>query len=210
MASGSIFDPRRLLAVSALYRSCQKCVARKNSATRLADEFLKIRPGQRVLDIGCGTAEIRSHLPADVDYYGYDLSPTYVASARRRHGDRGTFFVRAVSIEAVEDIGTFDAVISIGVLHHLDDREVDTVFASAAKVLRPGGRIVTCDGAYVAGQSPVARVLLALDRGRNVRAPEAYLALARAHFPDATATVVHDLIALPYTHCIVEARESSA
>jgi hypothetical protein len=39
-----------------------------------------------------------------------------------------------------------------------------------------------------------------------VRTPEAYLALASQHFRDANATIVHDLIAIPYTHCIIEAR----
>jgi hypothetical protein len=38
---------------------------------------------------------------------------------------------------------------------------------------------------------------LALDRGRHVRTPEAYLALARRHFRDAKATILHDLIAIP-------------
>jgi hypothetical protein len=64
---------------------------------------------------------------------------------------------------------------------------------------------VTVDPAYVKGQHPVARLLLALDRGRHVRTPEAYLAIARQHFRDASATVLHDLIIVPYTHCIIEA-----
>jgi hypothetical protein len=81
-----------------------------------------------------------------------------------------------------------------------------SLFATAAKVLRPHGRLVTLDCAYVKGQHPVARLLLALDRGRHIRTPEAYLSIARQHFREVNATVLHDLIALPYTHCIIEAR----
>ena len=198
------FDPRRLLAYPEVYRRFKDVVA-GNSATRLIADFLKINSGQRVLDIGCGTADIVAQLPDDIDYHGYDIEPDYIAAARERYGHRGSFVVRSVSPEAVDGLGTFDVVISLGVLHHLTDAMAGTLFAAAAKVLRPGGRLVTLDGAYVKGQHPVARLLLALDRGRHVRTPEAYLAIARQHFKDANATVLHDLIAIPYTHCIIEA-----
>jgi len=177
----------------------------RDTVGRVAREFLKIGPGTRVLDIGCGTANILAHLPADVDYHGYDLNPDYVATARERYGTRGTFEVRAVSPEAVAGSQQFDVVLSIGVLHHLDDDEARTVFASAAKLLRPGGRIVTCDGAYVPGQNPIARLLLSLDRGRHVREPDDYVSLARPYFSEVNVTMVHDLLVLPYTHCIIEA-----
>jgi len=117
----NIFDPRRLLAYSGVFQTCQKCMSRGDTVGRLAREFLKIGPGQRVLDIGCGTANILAYLPPDVDYHGYDLNPDYVATARARYGSRGTFEVRAVSPEAVPGSQQFDVVLAIGVLHHLDD-----------------------------------------------------------------------------------------
>jgi SAM-dependent methyltransferase len=163
-------------------------------------------PGQRVLDIGCGPAEILAYLPNNIDYHGFDAEQNYIEAARARYGDRGSFAVRAVTPDAVNDIGTFDVVISLAVLHHLTDAEADTLFASAARVLRPSGRVVTLDCAYVKGQNPIARLLAALDRGKYVRSPDGYVALARRHFEQAYATVLHDLIAVPYTHCIVEAR----
>jgi SAM-dependent methyltransferase len=207
MAAYSAFDPRRLLSLPRFYRTFQRMVTSDHD--RLIGQLFKIRPGQRVLDIGCGPVAILSRLPADVDYVGLDLDHRYIEEARLRYGNRGSFYVRALTPQAIDDLGTFDVVLSIGVLHHLDDDEADTVFASAAKVLRPDGRLVTVDGAIVKARNPVARVLLKLDRGRHDRSPEAYLALARRYFPDSTAFVFHDLLGVPYTHCLIEAQAPS-
>jgi cyclopropane fatty-acyl-phospholipid synthase-like methyltransferase len=201
-----MFDPRKLLSISSFYRSFQSRLRSDHTPSRIRDEFLRIEPGQRVLDIGCGPADILAYLPTDINYHGFDAEQNYIETARARYGDRGSFAVGAVTPDAMNDIGTFDVVISLAVLHHLTDAEADTLFASAAKVLRPGGRVVTLDCAYVKGQHPIARLLAALDRGKYVRSPDGYVALARRHFEQATATVLHDLIAVPYTHCIVEAR----
>lgn len=200
-------DPRQLLSHSALYRGFQARLRSENTPARIRDEVLKIEPGQRILDIGCGPAEILAHLPNNIDYHGFDVEQNYIRTARARYGDRGSFAVRAVTPDAVNDIGTFDVVMSLAVLHHLSDEEADTLFAAAAKVLRPGGRVVTLDCAYVKGQNTIAYLLAAIDRGRHVRTPEQYASLARRHFQNVSSTILHDLIAVPYTHCILEARD---
>jgi SAM-dependent methyltransferase len=200
----SVFDPRQALSNASIYCSFIKSLRRDSSMPRFV-ELLKIRPGDRILDIGCGPADILAYLPNNIEYHGYDLNEGYIAAAKLRYGNRGSFTVGTVSANAVADLGTFDLVMSIGVLHHLADGQAEIVFASALQVLRPGGRIITCDGAYVKGQHPIARILLALDRGRHVRRPDDYLAFALRHFPDAKAAVFHDFMAIPYTHCIVEA-----
>jgi SAM-dependent methyltransferase len=208
MVLHNAFDPRRFLSYPQLYQALQRMLSSNRS--RLTDQILKIRPGQRVLDIGCGPADILRHLPADVDYCGFDTDARYIEAARLRYGNSGSFFVRAVSPGAMDDLGTFDVVMSVGVLHHLNDHEAHIVLASAAKVLRPMGRLVTIDGAYVKGQNPLAWLLLKMDRGRYVRSPDGYLDIARRYFPDVRASVMHDLLVMPYTHCIMEAQVPAA
>lgn len=203
MSFCSKFDPRRILGASLSYRLLQSIVGHEKAAPRIV-ELLAIKSGDRVLDIGCGSATILQYLPPSIDYHGFDVSENYVAAARARFGARGNFAVQAVTPEAADRLGRFDVVTALGVLHHLTDAEANTLFTVANKVLRPGGRVVTCDGAFVAGQNRLARLLLRLDRGRYVRTPEEYIAIARQNFPGATARVLHDLLFIPYTHCIVE------
>jgi SAM-dependent methyltransferase len=204
----SKFDPRHVLGMSFFFRLLQRVAGREKAAPRIV-EILAVKSGDRVLDIGCGTADILRYLPRDIDYHGFDVSESYVSAARIRFGARGSFSVQAVTPEAADRLGRFDIVIALGVLHHLTDAEAKALFTVANKILRPGGRVVTCDGALVAGQNPLARLLLRLDRGRYVRTPEEYTSIARRSFPDATARVVHDLLFIPYTHCIVVGARAS-
>ena len=95
---------------------------------------------------------------------------------------------------------------AIGVLHHLDDDTAADVFSLAAASLAPGGRFVSIDPTIVDGQHPVARFLASQDRGQNVRTPEQMAEMFEPHFDDVTVIVRHDLLRMPYSHVIIEAR----
>ena len=204
------FDPRRMLGLPAVYQALARMLGARDTRERFKRDYLKLRPGERILDIGCGPADILATLPPDVDYTGFDMEPRYIRAASQRYGDRGRFMVRAVSPDATDDLGTFDLVMAIGVLHHLTDAQADIIFASAARILKPGGRLITYDGAFVPGQSIMARVLLKMDRGRHVRPAPAYAALARRHFAQVEMHIVHDFLVLPYTLCILRVSEPLA
>jgi SAM-dependent methyltransferase len=162
----------------------------------------------RVLDIGCGPAEILAYLP-DVDYRGFDISETYVARARKRFGSRGQFHSGTLTTARVEEMPPFDVVIAMGVLHHLDDDQATEVLRIAHQALKPGGRLLTVDSVLVPGQNPIARLLAKLDRGQNVRTREGYLTLARTIFESPVMTI-HHRGGIPYTVCIMECTRLSA
>jgi SAM-dependent methyltransferase len=203
-----LFDLRSALAIAPVYRRFQQLVC-GNHYARFVHEYLRPAAGQRILDIGCGPAAILSHLP-DVEYTGVDLSPTYIESARRRYGDRGQFHCRHVYEASLGDLGTFDLVIAHGILHHLDDADALHLFKLAGSALRREGRLVTLDGCFVEGQSPAARRLLAMDRGRFVRDKRGYLQLAQKYFAHVSVDIRHDLIRIPYTHIILQCHAASA
>ena len=105
---------------------------------RAVVDSLALRPGERVLEIGCGHG-VAAALIAERGnpYLGVDRSPKMVAAARRRNP--GAEFVTA-ELETLE-LGErrFDVVLAVRVgLFH---REPGRAHALAERWLAPGGRV---------------------------------------------------------------------
>jgi SAM-dependent methyltransferase len=123
--------------------------------------------------------------------------------ARGIVGARGDFFCVDVGSVKADTLGQFDVAFSFGVLHHLSDEIVGRVVELVRKVVRPGGRFVTIDPCYVAGQNAIARLLIDNDRGEFVRDADGYTGLM-AGLGDVSATVHHDLLRIPYTQIVMQ------
>jgi 2-polyprenyl-3-methyl-5-hydroxy-6-metoxy-1,4-benzoquinol methylase len=199
----------QFLKFSGSYRLLGKlAVSRTDARAAYARQYLAVRPGQRVLDLGCGPADILSVLP-DCEYIGIDSEPRYIESARTRYGRRGTFVCTPIEDFVVDAPGSFDVVMANGVLHHLDDQQAGTMLRLAAAAMKENGRLVTLDGCFLDGQSFIARALLRMDRGKFVRDEPGYLTLARQHFGSVQTDVRHDLLSFPYSLLIMTCRVSA-
>jgi len=199
-----------LLARAGVYSLAARAIGATEGRRRYVSRYIRPQAGDRILDIGCGPGDILEALPA-VDYHGFDLSADYVAAAREKFGARGQFHVESVNLDLVKKYAGFDLVLALGVLHHLTDAEAVDLFRVAHAALKPGGRLVTLDGCFKAGQSSIARQLLKNDRGQYVRDEPAYLGLARRVFSAVKPTIASDLLRIPYTHLIMECqRETGA
>ena len=196
---------RAVLSAARIYDSFQDLTGAARARRRFADEYIRAKPGSRILDIGCGTGAILDHLP-DVEYLGFDLSPAYIDTARKRFGARGTFSCGDVNRTKLLDLPRIDIVLALGVLHHLDDAGALGLVRLARASLQAGGRLVTWDPCYVDGQSAFKRLLIGMDRGRNVRDERGYRSLCEAVFGTVEAHIRHDLLRIPYTHAILECR----
>jgi len=187
-----------------LYETLQRVMGADKWRRRFAQEFVRARPGDRVLDIGCGPAHLCAYLP-DVDYIGWEPNAAYVAKARKNYGDRGTFHAGIFGPEQARSLAPVDIAIVSAVLHHMDDAQASELFVLLRQVLKPGGRVITLDNVFIERQNPIARLLISLDRGRHVRSPAGYEALARSAFTHVDGTVVPQAFP-PYTYFFMTAR----
>lgn len=194
---------KSLLSLPWVYDAVQFVLRGTAYQRRLADTHIRARPGDRVLDLGCGTGAMLACLP-QVEYVGIDMSPSYIDACRRRHGGRGRFNCMQFTADNMGSFGEFDVILAAGVIHHLDDATAARLFGTAREALRPGGRLVTLDGVFTAEQSGFKRALLKADRGRHVRFEAAYRALGATAFQEVQTTIVEDLFRIPYTCLIME------
>lgn len=195
-------NPTAILRFPAVYRTFARLIG-GNVWRNYLDGYVQPRTAEKVLDIGCGPGDVLKFLP-EVLYTGVDISPEYIEAARSRFGQKGRFLCGDVGTVTIEqERGTFGLVLATGVLHHLDDARAARLFELASVALAPGGRLITYDGCYVTGQSPIAKWLLRSDRGKFVRTPERYQSLAGEWFSCVEPNLRHDLLRVPYTHLIM-------
>lgn len=197
---------RSVLSRPRVYELFSHLIGGHRARVRVVEDHLRIAPGARVLDVGCGPGELLAYL-TDVRYLGIDISPRYVERARAHFVDGGAEFSVGDATAIPADLQDFDVAVATGVMHHLDDAQVREMVTGIASALKPGARFVCMDPALVPGQHPIARAVIERDRGQHVRSPEGYAKLAGTAFGSVRATVRHDLLRLPYTHCILECRE---
>lgn len=194
----------KLLDYPGIYSGFRRLIAGRDLNAVLVSDYIRPDGPVRILDIGCGPASILSALPREVQYVGFDPNPAYIAAARSAHRSRGRFFEGLATPAALAGLGTFDIVLAIGVLHHLDQQQATDFIELARRACAPNGRLITLDGCYRSGQPRTARLLLRLDRGRYVRTQDGYVSIAETAFGKVKANVREDLLRIPYTHLILE------
>jgi len=160
--------------------------------THISGDFTPIRhelvspQARRILDIACGTAFYSRDLYADqnIFYCGVDSSPVYVSYAVKNFS--GGHFIIGDAFSLPIASGSFDRALSLGFLHHIDDRQVSHVLQEIHRVLKPGGTLLLAEPVlffrFLRFLLIPTRVLVRLDRGQYVRCPSAYNSLFPAGF----------------------------
>jgi len=107
---------------------------------------LALRPGQRLLDVGCGWGSLVLHAAQHhgVRAVGITLSAEQAALARERvvaAGLRDSVEIRVQDYRAIPD-GPYDAIASVGMAEHVGTAQLATYAERLAALLPPGGRLL--------------------------------------------------------------------
>ena len=113
--------------------------------------YAALKPGERVLDVGCGTG-VLTRLAAEIvgqegRAVGIDVAPMMISIAKEnatREKIRTDFRVATIENLPFED-NSFDCVLSSLMIHHLPPDLKLTGLTEVYRVLKPGGRLLAVD-----------------------------------------------------------------
>ena len=179
---------KRMISAPAVYNLVQFAAGASMYRNRMVRDFIKPAANDRILDIGCGTGEyvkfLDRHCPS-YEYYGFDGEAGYVAYSKTLFAGRNNlhFYHRVLTEAGIAEFESFDIVLAIGVMHHMDDALVTSLLRLAKRALKPGGRLVTYDPGRFSDANVIENFFVKHDRGRNIRAPEHYERIVKQVFP---------------------------
>lgn len=136
-------DPTAAAKLDKNYRSAEVLAQRKEIGAMLA-----LKPGESVLDVGCGPGLMLEEMAGVVgsrgSAVGIDPSEAMLALARGRLSKVPTASVQVGTAEELPFAdSSFDAVVLSQVLLYVED--VSKALKEVYRVLKPGGRVVICD-----------------------------------------------------------------
>ncbi|MFE4665059.1 class I SAM-dependent methyltransferase [Streptomyces sp. NPDC056716] len=107
---------------------------------------LDLKPGQRLLDVGCGWGSLVLHAAREhgVEAVGVTLSQEQAAYARKRVADEGLTDKVEIRVQDYRDVqdGPYDAISSIGMAEHVGAERYREYARDLYELLRPGGRLL--------------------------------------------------------------------
>ena len=117
---------------------------------RATVEHALIKPGDSVVDVGCGTGEVTLAAKPRAKHgsvYGIDPAPEMIAVARKKAARKGLDIdFRVGVIEAIPfPDSSIDVVTSSLMMHHLPEELKARGLAEIYRVLKPGGRLLIAD-----------------------------------------------------------------
>lgn len=187
---------RRMVYSCAYFRSAEDSLdAAQEAKLDLVCRKLRLKPGERLLDIGCGWGGLIMYAAEHygVDATGITLSENQAALARARIEQAGLSDRCRVAIRDYRTLNAgdgYDKISSIGMVEHVGATHLTAYFASAFRALKPGGLFLNH-----------GIVSLSLPRPRSLR-DKMFRKFWRVDafidtyvFPDSKLTAAHDVIA---------------
>jgi ubiquinone/menaquinone biosynthesis C-methylase UbiE len=126
-------------------------LGRENKLRHLEVEWAQLKPGDKVLEIGCGTGTLslaaKTRVGPNGSVNGIDIAPEMVEAARRKAERKGvdvTFQVGSIAGIPFPD-NRFDVVICSFMIFHMPEDVRNKGFKEIYRVLKPGGHYFIID-----------------------------------------------------------------
>jgi ubiquinone/menaquinone biosynthesis C-methylase UbiE len=184
-----------------LYRLFQFSVMRPDTLNIIRNEVLKPESVYKVLDFGCGIGYHSIEFPKS-NYLGIEPLESCVRKANAMFsGDNRTFVLGDHrELRKIPD-SSYDLIIAIGVLHHVDDVVMGEFLTESYRILRDGGRLTTLDPVIHNSQSKISKWVVKRDRGHYVRDEGEYKLPVNSIFRiEPTVKIYNNLLRIPYDH----------
>lgn len=186
---------RSILQYQPIFSLFQKLIA-ADRIKHLLVQNTKLKPGFKVLDVGCGFGNLLEYLPKDISYVGVDISQNYINYAKKRYTSRGRFICADVTrLDLKRE--KFDVIFISSLFHHLPDNEVEKLLESLLHLIKKESVLVSADSVYLKNQSFLSRFITSSDRGKHVRNKERYLDLTKKYFSKVNYKIVSNLLNIP-------------
>lgn len=199
---------RKVLESPIIYQSFQSLVGANKLYRKFINDYVEIMNDDHILDIGCGPGKMIEFFPKDIDwnYSGIDLNEEYIKSAKKAYSSLGNFYVGALDPNYNFSFDSnFDKAYAFALLHHIGDETIINLLSELSKILKKGGVFISIDPTFTKNQSAIAKKIISLDRGQNVKTPQGYKEIVSKVFSKVEVTVLDNFINIPYNHCIIKA-----
>jgi cyclopropane-fatty-acyl-phospholipid synthase len=143
--------------------------AAQSAKLELICRKLRLKAGERLLDIGCGWGGLAIYAAQHygVSVLGVTLSDAQLQEGRARVEAAGLGHLITLELRDYRDVqGTFDKISSIGMSEHVGRKRMAEYFSTAYRVLRPGGLMLN---QAISGGIGQAKVPILLQSGNFAR-----------------------------------------
>jgi SAM-dependent methyltransferase len=148
----------------------------KYFTTLFGERFLKPHfqlAGKKILEFGCGTGTNCTVIDPLL-YLGVDIDEQRIECARRRYPNH-SFRVVGATLDEIP-AASHDAILLVGVLHHLSDRQIAECLPRFLRILVRGGSLIIFEPCWTAGPGISNWVMRTFDEGKFIRTEEQYMA----------------------------------